>query len=168
MTTAPPTTKSGPAPAVVGRGVRVALVSGLVATVLVGGAAALVGALAVGSAAALGAVVGTALVCVFFGAGAVVVAAVARVAPAASLLIALLTYTLNVVLVALVFVALGRSGALGSDIDPQWLGGTVIGGTLVWLTAQVVASMRTRIPVYELPGHSPSGAGAEGPRAGAR
>lgn len=168
MTTAPHTANAGPGPAVVGRGVRVPLVAGLAATLLIGIAAAVVGGLVTGSAAALGAVAGAALVCLFFGAGAVVVAAVARVAPAASLLIALLTYTLNVVLVAVVFLALSRSGALDSAIDPQWLGGTVIGGTLVWLAAQVVASMRTRIPAYDLPADTGARAGAEGPREGAR
>lgn len=167
MTTAPQTTNAGPGPVVVGRGVRVALVAGLVATLLLGAVIALVGGLAEGSAAATGAAVGVALVCFFFGAGAVVVAAVARVAPAASLLIALLTYTLNVVLVALVFVGLSRSGALETDLDPQWLGGTVIAGTLVWLTAQIVASMRTRQPLYDLPPRKPAEAGAEGSREGA-
>jgi hypothetical protein len=61
----------------------------------------------------------------------------------------LLTYTLQVVLVGAVFVGLRRSGLLEQTIDPRWLGGTVIAATLTWLTVQVVASMRTRIPVYE-------------------
>ena len=34
--------------------------------------------------------------------------------------------------------------------DPRWLGGTVIAATLTWLTVQVMSSLRTRIPVYEL------------------
>jgi len=76
--------------------------------------------------------------------------AVAALAPAASLMVALLTYTLQVVLVGAVFVGLRRSGLLEQAIDPRWLGGTVIAATLIWLTVQVVASLRTRIPVYEL------------------
>jgi ATP synthase protein I len=90
------------------------------------------------------------MVCVFFAAGAIVLDVVATLAPAASLLIALLTYTLKVVLIGLVFVGLSRSGLLEDSIDARWLGGTVIAGTLAWLAAQVVASTRVRIPVYEL------------------
>lgn len=163
MTTAPQTTRSGPRPGAVGPVVRRALV----ATLAVGAAVALTGGLTTGSSAVLAAAVGTAMVCVFFATGAVVLDVVATLAPAASLLIALLTYTLQVVLVGLVFVALNRSGLLEGTLDARWLGGTVIAGTLGWLVAQVVASMRTRIPVYELgvpkgPSEvSPEGSGTE-------
>ncbi len=146
MTTAPQTTRSGPRPGAVGPVVRRALVT----TLLLGAVAAVVGALTGGTPAVLGAVIGTAMVCVFFATGAIVLDVVATLAPAASLLIALLTYTLQVVLVGLVFVALNRSGLLEEAVDPRWLGGTVIAGTLAWLVAQVVASTRVRIPVYEL------------------
>jgi ATP synthase protein I len=122
----------------------------LVVTLLIGTAAAVVGAFAAGTPAVLGAAIGTAMVCVFFATGAFVLDVVATLAPAASLLIALLTYTLKVVLVGLVFVALNRSGLLDDAVDARWLGGTVIAGTLAWLVAQVVASTRVRIPVYEL------------------
>jgi ATP synthase protein I len=88
---------------------------------------------------------------VFFAAGAFVLNAVTSISPAASLLIAMLTYTLKIVLIGLVFVALSRSGALEGSIDARWLGGTVIACTLTWLTAQVVTSMRARVPVYDLP-----------------
>jgi ATP synthase protein I len=122
----------------------------LVVTLAVGTTAAVVGALATGTPALVGAVIGTAMVCLFFGGGAIVLDAVAALAPTASLLVALLTYTLQVVLVGAVFVGLRRSGLLEETVDPQWLGGTVIAATLTWLTVQVVASMKTRIPVYEL------------------
>lgn len=146
MTTAPQTTRSGPRPGTVGPLVRLALVT----TLLIGAALALAGALTVGAPAVLGAAIGTVLVCVFFGAGVFVLDVVASLAPAASLLVALLTYTLQVVLVGLVFVALSRSGLLEESVDARWLGGSVIAGTLAWLVAQVVASTRVRIPVYEL------------------
>jgi ATP synthase protein I len=117
---------------------------------LVGAALAVVGGLTTGTPAVLAVAIGTTMVCGFFGTGAVVLDVVASLAPATSLLVALLTYTLQVVLVGLVFVALNRSGLLDDTVDPRWLGATVIAGTLGWLVAQVVASMRTRIPVYEL------------------
>lgn len=147
MTTAPRTPRTGQRPGVAGRAVAVA---GL-ATLAVGAVLAGVGALTEGTPAAAGAAVGLLMVLVFFGLGAVVLDVVAGVAPALSLLVALLTYTLQVVLVGLVFVGLSRSGLLGSELDADWLGGTVIAGTLTWLAAQVVTTVRTRRPVYDLP-----------------
>jgi ATP synthase protein I len=55
-----------------------------------------------------------------------------------------MTYTLQVVGLALVFAGLDSSGRLESDIDGRWLGGTVIAGTVVWLAIQVTLSMRAR------------------------
>jgi ATP synthase protein I len=146
MTTAPQSTSPGSRAGAVGPVVRRALV----VTLVVGTTAAVVGQLVTGPSALVGAVIGTAMVCLFFGGGAIVLDAVAALAPAASLLVALLTYTLQVVLVGAVFAGLRRSGLLEEAIDPRWLGGTVIAATLTWLTVQVAASLRTRIPVYEL------------------
>jgi ATP synthase protein I len=147
MTTAPRTPRTGQRPGVAGRAVAVA---GL-ATLAVGAVLAGAGALTEGTPAAAGAAVGLVMVLAFFGLGAVVLDVVAGVAPALSLLVALLTYTLQVVLVGLVFVGLSRSGLLGSQLDADWVGGTVIAGTLTWLAAQVVTTVRTRRPVYDLP-----------------
>jgi hypothetical protein len=47
---------------------------------------------------------------------------------------------------------------MGSTLDADWLGGTVIVGTLTWLAAQVVTTLRTRRLVYDLP---PAETGAE-------
>ncbi|HEX4978302.1 MAG TPA: hypothetical protein VFV40_10600 [Nocardioides sp.] len=154
MTTAPRTPRTGQRPGVAGRAV---VVAGL-ATILVGAAVAVAGALVDGLPAAAGAGAGLLMVLVFFGLGAVVLDVVAGVAPTLSLLVAMLTYTLQVVLVGLVFVGLTRSGLLDSDLDADWLGGTVIVGTLTWLAAQVVTTLRTRQLVYDLP---PSGAPAK-------
>lgn len=153
MTTAPRTPRTGQRPGVAGRAVAVA---GLV-TLLVGSGLAVAGALLGGTPAAAGAGAGLLMVLVFFGLGALLLDVVAGIAPSLSLLVALLTYTLQVVLVGLVFVGLSRSGLLGSDLDADWLGGTVIAGTLTWLAAQVVTTVRTRRPVYDLP---PSKAGS--------
>ena len=156
MTTAPPPPGSLSRPVLVGPVVRKAFVWTLAAGVVT----AVVAALASGGPAALGAALGAGLVCAFFGFGALVLGVVATVSPTASLLVALLTYTHQVVLVGLVFVALGRSGVLDESVDAGWLGGAVIGGTLVWLVAQIVAHTKTRQPLYDLP--------PNGPEAGAR
>jgi hypothetical protein len=111
----------------------------------------LVAALVAGSSAAYGVLAGVLLVLAVLGLGAVAVDAVARVMPAASLLVALLTYTLQVVLMAVVFVALTRSGLLDDALDREWLAGAVIVGTLAWVTAQIVLSTRQRIPAFDVP-----------------
>lgn len=134
------------------------LVAGLVASTVGLGAAALGGAVA-GAPAAVGALVGLAIVLAFFGLGAMVLDLVATIAPALSLLIALLTYTLQVVAVGLVFVALSRSGLLDTQLDARWLGGTVIAATVAWLVGQLVAHVRSRQPLYDLPTSGPGSAG---------
>ncbi len=164
MTTAPRAPRTGQRPGVAGRAVAAAAL----VTILVGAVLALVAALVDGAAAAAGAGVGLLIVLVFFGLGAVVLDIVAGIAPALSLLVALLTYTLQVVLVGLVFVGLSRSGLMGSTLDADWLGGTVIVGTLTWLAGQVVTTLRTRRLVYDLPpaetATNGSAAAAEDPR----
>ncbi|HET6626449.1 MAG TPA: hypothetical protein VFG63_08660 [Nocardioidaceae bacterium] len=147
MTTERATPLAGYKTTTVGSVVRGALV----ATGAAGLAAVLLAAVVSGSAAILGAVIATLMVCFFFGLGAMVLQVVARLAPAASLLIALLTYTLKVLLIGLVFVTLNASGALDETVDPRWLGVTVIVCTMVWLVVQIVFSARVRQPLYDLP-----------------
>lgn len=156
MTTAPPPRQPRPRAALAGAAVRAAFAVSLAAGLL----AVVAGALAGGSGAALGAALGTGVVCGVLGVGAVMVGAVARLSPVASLPIALLTYVLQVLLMGLFLVALKGSGALGDAVDPAWLSGTLIGGTLLWTVAQIRAHVRTRQPLYDL---APTG-----PRAGAR
>lgn len=128
-----------------------ALVRTAAAAALLGLLAALLGMLTSGTAAAYGALGGTVLVVAVLGFGTVTVNAVAALLPAASLLVAMLTYTLQVVAMALAFVALSGSGLLEESVDRTWLGGTVIAGTLLWTVVQIVLSTSRRIPIYELP-----------------
>lgn len=129
----------------------VALVRTATATVGLGLLVTLVGALVDGSAAAYGALVGTLIVVGVFGFGTLTVNAVARLMPTAALLFAMLTYTLQVLAMGLIFAALSGSGLLDDTISRQWLGGTVIVGTLGWLTVQIVLFTDRRIPIYDLP-----------------
>ena len=147
MTTAPPPRGPRSRPIPVRAGVRASL---LVTTVL-GVAAVAVAGMVSGRPGAIGAAAGVLMVCVFFGLGTFVVSAAATVAPSASLPIAMLTYLLQVMLLALAFLALSRSGALEEDVDRIWLGGTVIVGTLLWLCAHIVTTMRSRQLLYDLP-----------------
>lgn len=138
-----------------------------VASLAVGGLLVLLGAVVTGASGAAGAAVGAAAVVVFFSFGALAVNAVSTVAPGASLLVALLTYTLQVVLLFVVFAALQASPAVGTSIDQGWVAGAVIAETLVWVVAQIVAATRSRLPIYDLPGEAVAGV-PEGREASAR
>lgn len=149
------------------RGLRPLVAAALVAAVL-GGLLAGLGALVSGDAAAYGALVGTAIAVGVFAFGTFAVDAVAHVMPAASLVIALLTYVMQVLVLALVFVALSQSGALDSTLDRGWLGGAIVLVTLIWTAVQIRATATARIPVYEPAREAASRASAHPAEGGAR
>jgi ATP synthase protein I len=162
MTTAPLPPGTPARPVRISREVRLAAA----ATCAIGVPLVALSALVSGLPGAAGAVLGTLLVVLFFGFGALTVDAVATISPAASLLVALLTYTLQVVALGMVFLVLRASGTLDTTIDAGWLGGSVIAATLVWLVAQIVAATRSRQPLYDLPDR-PSPGSAHGAEASA-
>lgn len=127
------------------------LAKAALASVALGAVAVVTGALVGGSSAAYGAAVGALVVVAVFGFGSFVVNTVAALMPTAALLVAMLTYILQVVAMGLLFAALSRSGLLGETLDREWLAGAVIAGTLVWIGSQIVLTMRTRIAIYDLP-----------------
>lgn len=127
------------------------LVGGAAVTLALGAVASLVGYAVDGRPAAWGALVGTLVVVVVCATGSLLVNAVAGLLPAASLMFALLTYTLQVLVLLVVLLALDRSALLGSALDRGWLGGAAIGATLVWLGILILFTVRRRIPVYDLP-----------------
>ena len=130
-------------------GVRV-LLGGAAVTVGLGLLAAAAGWLLAGSAAGLGALVGVLLIVVVATGGTLLVNAVAGALPTASMLVALLTYTLQLLVLLLAFIGLERSGLLSSALDRAWLGGGVVGGTVLWLATLIRLTFRTRIPTYDL------------------
>ena len=115
------------------------------------------GQVTAGPAGLKGALVGGGLALVVFLVGTVVVATVSRLVPAQSLLIALLTYVLQVVLMGVVVLALVRSDLGGQAAFREWFAGAVIAVTMLWLGVQVWLFTRLRIPVYELPDHRTPG-----------
>lgn len=130
----------------------------MLVTAVLAASGAVVAGLAVGAPAAWGVVVGAVTTIVVFSVGMSITHAAATLSPALSLLVALLTYGLQLVLLVVVLVWLERSTLLGGTLDRTWIGGTVIVGTLVWSAALVRAELRR-------PGHYHSGA-AEGESAG--
>lgn len=130
-------------------GVSLLLRSGA-ATVILGGLVSLVGGLVAGSAAAAGALVGTGIVVVVGTGGLLLVDAVAGVLPSASLLVALLTYTLQVLVLLVAFLALERSGLLGGTLDRGWVGGAAVAATFQWLLAQILLTVHSRVPAFDV------------------
>ncbi|MCZ4499274.1 MAG: putative synthase protein [Marmoricola sp.] len=118
---------------------------------------ALVGALANGRTGAVSAVLGGAVVLVFFAFGAVVVSTASSVMPQTALMIAMLTYTFQVALVGLIFAGLTKSNAFEADLSAGWLAGGLIVGTFAWMTGQLVATLRTPILPWEGPVAGPEG-----------
>jgi ATP synthase protein I len=93
----------------------------------------------------------TVLVVVVIGFGVFVLNTVASVVPGATVLVALVTYALQLVVMAAVVLQLVRSGMMADTLDRRWFGGGVAVATLAWMVAQIVAATRARIPVYDLP-----------------
>ncbi len=148
------TTTARPAPGQPpGRTPGVLVTAGLCVAVAVA-LATLAGGIAAGSLGALGALVGGSIALCFFLFGSLVVENATRMAPQTAIVVALMTYTLQVALIALVFVALKSSGAVGTTLSGGWIAGGVIVATVAWTLGQLVASAKARVPAYdiELPG----------------
>ena len=96
-------------------------------------------------------VLSTLLVVVVIGFGVFVLNTVASIMPGATVLVALVTYALQLVVMAAIVLQLVRSGMMADTLDRRWFGGGVAVATLAWMVAQIVAHTRARIPVYDLP-----------------
>lgn len=138
MTSAPSRAGAEVSPAAPVAGLGTALVATGALAVLLGPAALLFG----GGAGLTSVVVGVAVVAAFFCVGAGVVAFTASHIPTLALLVALLTYTLQVVLLAVVFAALDRS-RVAEQLDRGWLAATVVTGALTWTAALVGHALRS-------------------------
>ncbi|WP_323794309.1 hypothetical protein, partial [Nocardioides sp.] len=104
----------------------------------------------------LAGLVGTAVVVGVLFSGALVVTVVADLMPAASLMVALMTYTLQMVLLAAVLIPLSDTSWAADNLTAGWLAAAVISGALIWTAAQVLLATRVRIPVYDLPAAEPT------------
>ncbi|GGF40991.1 hypothetical protein GCM10011519_13360 [Marmoricola endophyticus] len=110
---------------------------------------ALLATLATGPAAGVGAMAGGSIALVFFLAGSVLVGAVAASQPQLAMLVALLTYTLEVLLLLVVFVALDRAEVFPTAAERGWVVAGLLGCTLAWTAGHIRATTRLRIPAFE-------------------
>lgn len=108
-----------------------------------------VAAVAAGSAAVVGAASGGGLTLVVFGLGTAFVSVVARLMPRASMLVALLTYVLQLLVLALCIAAIDGAGIGQDTLARGWFAAGVIAVTLLWMVGQLVAATRQRIPAWD-------------------
>lgn len=144
------TTTASPVPGRLrGNTARVLLVAalGVVLVVLV---SVVVGALVDGTRGGLGALVGGATTLGFLVLGSALLATGTRLAPEAVLLVAMMTFVLQLALVALVFAALSSWDAIGSTLSAGWLATGVIAAATAWMLGQLYATAKARIPVYDI------------------
>lgn len=130
-------------------GMRPLVVASVAVSMVAVGAVAAAG-LAGGTDPAYAALVGGLMAVGILLSGTFVVNAVAGLMPSMSLLVALLTYVLQVVGMGVAFLALSGSGLTQTAQSRGWLSGTVIACTAAWLIAQVWSATHARIPVYDL------------------
>jgi ATP synthase protein I len=87
--------------------------------------------------------------------GVAAVGFVARLLPGASLLVALMTYVLQLLVLALVVAAIDRADVAADSLSRGWFAAAVIAVTLTWVVGQLVTATRERIPVYDTAPSSP-------------
>jgi len=119
---------------------RSAAVTAVVAAVMVAVSAAVAGGKGV-----IGALLGTALVAVFFAISVLAVTAAARVSPQAMMITAIGTYVAKILL--LIFFVSRYSGT--TAFSPRMFGLTALACILAWTFSQVIWSMRLRVPYVE-------------------
>ena len=124
---------------------RAGVVTAGAAAIMVAVSAALVGVKGL-----IGALIGVALVAVFFGISVLVVGRAARISPQAMMVAALVTYIVKIVALAFVVSALHGTTAFSTLA----LGVTAIGCILVWSAAQVITAVRIKM-LYVEPDEQP-------------
>lgn len=82
--------------------------------------------------------------------GSLLVDLVASVMPSAALLVALLTYTLQLALLLVLLIAIDDSHAFSAPAEARALATAVIGVVLAWTVSQVTLAVRRRTPVFDL------------------
>jgi ATP synthase protein I len=93
----------------------------------------------------IGAMIGVAIVTVFFGLSVLVVGRAARISPQAMMVAALVTYVVKIVALAIVVSALHGSTAFST----RALGFTAIGCILVWSATQVITAVKVKMLYVE-------------------
>jgi len=124
---------------------RAGALTAVAAAIMVAVSAALVGAKGL-----YGALIGVALVTVFFGLSVLVVGRAARVSPQAMMVAALVTYLVKIVVLGIVVSTLHGVTAFSG----RALGFTALGCILVWSATQVITAIKVKM-LYVEPDQQP-------------
>jgi ATP synthase protein I len=119
---------------------RAGALTGVAAAIMVALSAALAGVKGL-----VGALVGVAIVTVFFGISVVVVGRAARISPPAMMLAAIITYLVKIIALAIVLSALNGTTAFST----RDLGLTAIVCILVWSAAQIITTVKLKMLYVE-------------------
>jgi len=119
---------------------RSALLTGVVAAACVAVCAALGGAKGL-----YGALIGVAIVTAFFGISVLVVGRAAKISPHVMMATAMVSYVVKVIGFAIVMILLGKSTAF----DGKMLGFTALICILAWGAAEIVNTIKLRVPYVE-------------------
>jgi ATP synthase protein I len=119
---------------------RAGALTAVAAAIMVAVSAALVGVKGL-----IGALIGVAIVAVFFGISVLVVGRAARKSPQAMMVAALVTYLVKIVLLAVVVSSLNGTTAFST----KTLGFTAIGCILVWSATQVITTIKLKMLYVE-------------------
>ena len=130
-----------------GTRVLVRSLGGLLAVVA---ALVVVAFIAAGADAAATVLTGGVVSAVVLAAGSWAVHVVATLMPTASMLVALMTYALQIALLTAFMALVSDSPEWGTEISPGWFAAAVIAAVLAWTTLQIVFATRARIPTYDL------------------
>jgi ATP synthase protein I len=124
---------------------RAGALTAVAAAVMVAISAALVGVKGL-----IGALVGVAIVIVFFGISVLVVGWAARISPPAMMIAALVTYLVKIVALAVIVSSLSGTTAFST----RTVGFVAIGCILVWSTTQVITAIKVKM-LYVEPDQQP-------------
>ena len=119
---------------------RAGALTAVAAAIMVAVSAALVGVKGL-----IGALVGVAIVTVFFAISVLAVGRAARVSPQAMMVAAMVTYLVKIVLLAVVVSSLNGTTAFST----RTLGFVAIGCILVWSAAQVITAVKVKMLYVE-------------------
>jgi len=119
---------------------RAGALTAVAAAIMVAVSAALVGVKGL-----IGALVGVAIVTVFFAISVLAVGRAARVSPQAMMVAAMVTYVVKIVLLAVVVSSLNGTTAFST----RTLGFVAIGCILVWSAAQVITAVKVKMLYVE-------------------
>jgi ATP synthase protein I len=98
---------------------------------------------------------GALLASAFFATGQLVLYMLRSVSPAMLLMVALLTYLLQVVILLAVYMSFVRDADADSGFSATAFGVSVIAATAVWVVGLIRVAKRERIPLYQLGGDQP-------------